>query len=98
MHLSLLEEFDLAAHKSWSGDIAYGGEWSPENPSRNMCAITALAVAQYFEGSKIVRQSVTIEGCESESHYFNILADGRIYDPTREQYAAFQQGVSFGPP
>jgi hypothetical protein len=100
MQLNFKEQFDMAVRKAWGAEMTYGGEWDQNNPSRNMCAVTAKVTRDYFPDAVIVRQSITIPAQDgankSESHYYTII-DGQIYDPTREQYAVFPGGVSFGP-
>lgn len=66
---------------AWGADTAFDGtSWSSDRPERGQCAVTALVVQDALGGT-IVRASV-----HGESHYWNLLADGRELDLTRGQF------------
>lgn len=64
----------------WSAETA-SGNWSPENPALNQCAVTALIVQDYF-GGELLRCPMTNGG----SHYWNRLVDGKEIDLTEDQF------------
>lgn len=67
--------------QAWSENTsALPQEWSPENPSRGQCAVTALVV-QDLHGGELMRTTVG-----GESHYLNQLPDGVLVDITKEQF------------
>lgn len=77
MNLKTLEKCLL---QSWSAETAQG-EWTPECPSLNQCAITALVVQDYF-GGDLLRCKMT----NGNSHYWNRLPDGTEVDLTEDQF------------
>ena len=56
-------------------------EWTPENPARGQCAVTALIVQDMF-GGELLRTTV-----DGESHYLNVIGDGTLVDLTAQQFA-----------
>ena len=67
---------------SWEKETCYPtlqNEWNINNPSLGQCAITALAVNDYF-GGKIMRCM-----CDGISHYYNMIND-EIFDLTVAQF------------
>lgn len=77
MNLKTLEKCLL---QSWSAETAQG-EWTPECPSLNQCAITALIVQDYL-GGDLLRCKMT----NGNSHYWNRLPDGTEVDLTEDQF------------
>ncbi len=74
-----------ALEASWSRETSStSDEWSENRPSRGQCVPTAL-VAQDFLGGDLQKLS-TVFNAKQESHYRNVLPDGRIFDATRLQY------------
>lgn len=66
---------------AWCAETAFDeATWSSDRPERGQCAVTALVV-QDAVGGEIVRAMV-----HGESHYWNVLADGREIDLTRDQF------------
>lgn len=67
--------------RSWSRESAQNPEdWSPENPSRDQCAVTAALLWEEL-GIPIVRGQAILPDGSVESHYWN---EG--VDMTRTQY------------
>lgn len=70
-----------ALERAWCQDTsATPDQWSPQNPARGQCAVTALIVQDTLGG--ILLRTI-IEG---ESHYFNELPDGENVDLTLTQF------------
>ena len=69
-----------ALHGAWCAETALGA-WSPYCPNLNQCAVTALAVQDYF-GGELLRCETTDGG----SHYWNRLPDGTEVDLTARQF------------
>lgn len=66
--------------KAWCAETALGN-WTPECPSLNQCAVTALVVQDYF-GGVLLRCKMT----DGDSHYWNRLSDGTEEDWTEDQF------------
>jgi hypothetical protein len=65
---------------AWCADTAYG-EWNPNCPSLNQCAVTALVVQKYF-GGKLPRCKMP----NGKNHFWNILPGGVHVDLTEDQF------------
>lgn len=74
------ERIELALNKAWSAETA-NGSWSPEVPSMNQCAVTALVVQDYLAG-----ELLRCETRAGNSHYWNRLPSGREIDLTSPQF------------
>jgi hypothetical protein len=70
---------------AWDEDTCQG-EWNPQIPSLNQCAVTALVVQDYF-GGEMIRCSLS----DNDSHYWNKLPDGNEIDFTFSQFAYTNQ-------
>lgn len=78
-----MENFIKAIEKSWGKDTAYRKDapyWTPENPSRGQCAITALLVNEYYGGK--IYSGVSDNGIY---HYWNVI-NGEKIDLTEKQF------------
>lgn len=74
-----------AIEANWCAGTSYDPtEWSMRNPARGQCAVTALVLQDYM-GGEIIRHRTIYKG-RVESHFSNVLADGRTYDLTARQY------------
>ena len=73
-----------ALSKAWSAQTAYKGDWSPQTPTRNQCAVTALVVQTHL-GGVLVRARYTTPTGESGTHYWNRVGEEEV-DFTREQF------------
>jgi len=86
---------EAAIRESWSRDTSDDPEeWSPENPSRGQCDITALLVNDLV-GGELLGASVYLHGERIEGHMWNRLRNGVEVDLTREQ---FTRGEVVGSP
>lgn len=66
--------------KAWCAETALG-DWNPNIPSLNQCAVTALVVQDFF-GGNLMRCRMT----NGDSHYWNNI-DGLLeYDFTADQF------------
>jgi len=77
-----VQELETLLDSCYSKDLCYPKvreEWSDDNKSWGMCAITALIVDDYF-GAEFGK--IKVDGI---SHYFNIK-DGKIIDLTARQF------------
>jgi hypothetical protein len=85
-----LQEVTSAIENSWSVYTAFDrDQWSPDNPARGQCVVSALIIQDLF-GGRLQKTQVTFNG-HIESHYRNVLPDGTIIDTTRSQYPASQE-------
>lgn len=74
-----------ALRHSWTAKTSYEpAEWSSENPARGQCVVSSLILQDYLGGD--IRRSKTIFQGRHESHFYNVLWNGEIFDATREQY------------
>ena len=96
-----LREHFLAA---WGPDTCYDTmreEWSPENPSRDQCGMTALVV-QDILGGDLIQGEVHVAGEQVGHHYWNRLPDGSVVDLTADQFLPEEEvvcgSVVFRPP
>lgn len=60
-------------------------EWTPENPARGQCDVTA-ALVQELVGGAVLVAGVIRDGRRVERHAWNRLPDGTAIDLTREQF------------
>lgn len=73
---------------AWGPDTCYPhmkDEWTPENPSRDQCGMTALVVQDIFGGDLILAE-VHVDGAQIGHHYWNRLPDGSDVDLTADQF------------
>ncbi|MCA1229933.1 hypothetical protein [Saccharopolyspora sp. 6M] len=73
---------------SWGADTCAPedlSEWSPRNPARGQCGVTAL-VLQDFLGGELLRGEVLVAGARVDFHWWNLLGSVEV-DLTREQFA-----------
>jgi len=73
---------------AWGPDTCYpdsAPEWTPDNPSRDQCGMTAL-VAQDVLGGDLVLADVHVGGVKVGHHYWNRLPDGSEVDFTADQF------------
>ena len=90
-----LAGLEAAIRQSWSSETsADPDEWSPENPSRGQCDVTAMLVRSYL-GGEILVANVLHEGRRVERHAWNRLPSGLTIDLTRDQ---FKRGELLGDP
>ena len=80
-----LSQIEQAIEASWSLDTAEEDDgWTPDNPSRGQCDITALVVQDIF-GGDLLAAPVLRDGEQVEWHMWNRLPGGLEVDLTRGQ-------------
>jgi hypothetical protein len=62
-------------------------EWTPANPSRGQCAVTALVVHDLLGGQLLEAEVRNPDGSQQGFHYWNRLA-GVDVDLTRDQFTS----------
>jgi hypothetical protein len=87
----------LRAHflAAWGADTCYpdmSEEWSPDNPSRDQCGMTALVVQDILGGELIIAE-VHVGGAKVGHHYWNRLPDGSEVDLTSDQFRPDEEVV-----
>lgn len=73
---------------AWGADTCYPDsreEWTPENPARDQCGMTALVVQDVLGGDLILAE-VHVDGARVGYHYWNRLPDGSTADLTADQF------------
>ncbi|GIF14097.1 YunG family protein [Actinoplanes teichomyceticus] len=60
-------------------------DWTPGNPARGQCGVTALVVHELLGGSLVLGE-VMVAGTRVGHHYWNRLPDGREVDFTADQF------------
>lgn len=80
-----IKEVTNAIEDSWSPYTAFtAGSWSKSNPARGQCVVSSFIIQDIF-GGDLQKMKVDFGG-SIESHYRNILPNGKILDVTRSQY------------
>jgi hypothetical protein len=62
--------------------------WSPENPAKGQCGVTALVVQEHLGGDLLMAEVRHADGSRQGVHYWNRLPDGEELDLTRAQFVA----------
>ena len=76
-----LSDLLAAVRRSWSARTSVDGSaWTPLNPARGQCAVTALVIQDHLGGG--LRRCASPTG----SHYYNLLDDGTVLDATAGQF------------
>jgi hypothetical protein len=89
-----LTELESAVRQAWSAETADNPDaWSPENPAKEHCDVTALVVRDLL-GGEILVANVIRDGRRVERHAWNRLDSGVELDLTRSQ---FRDGEQLGP-
>jgi hypothetical protein len=88
---------DLLPHfrSAWGPDTCYPDsreEWTPRNPSRDQCGMTALVVQDVL-GGDLVLAEVHVDGVKVGHHYWNRLPDGSDVDLTGDQFLPQEEVV-----
>ena len=60
--------------------------WSPANPSRGQCGVTALVLNDHLGGDLLVAEVTYDDGSRQGFHTWNRLPDGSEVDLTRDQF------------
>jgi hypothetical protein len=83
-----LEALQVAVRASWcleTCDPVDAAQWTPDNPSRGQCAVSALVVHDFFGGRLLEAEVHFDDGSRQGFHYWNRLASGDV-DLTSEQF------------
>jgi uncharacterized protein (DUF952 family) len=86
-----LADIERVVRASWSRetcDPVDADAWSPENPARGQCAVTALVVQDLCGGELMLAEVHYRNGSRQGVHYWNRLGEGVELDVTREQFSA----------
>jgi hypothetical protein len=85
-----LEDIEPAVRAAWcretcdDSDLA---DWTPQNPARGQCGVTALVLQDLLGGELLLAEVLLPGGSRQGVHWWNRLPDGREVDLTREQFA-----------
>lgn len=89
MPLPTLAVIEEAIRSSWSPDTCDPvdlADWTPGNPARGQCGVTALVVHELVGGELLMAEVRHADGERQGVHYWNRLAGGVELDLTREQF------------
>jgi hypothetical protein len=64
--------------RAWSEESCCSG-WTPDNPCRNQCSVTALAVEHHFGGEIVTTPT------KGGTHFYNRI-DGAYWDLAADQF------------
>ncbi|MFI8434064.1 hypothetical protein ACIGJO_09965 [Streptomyces sp. NPDC079020] len=84
----LLAGIEAAIRASWDADTttpAHRDSWSPDNPARDQCGVTAMVVNDLL-GGELIRGEVHVDGRQTDFHWWNRFGAGVDIDLTREQF------------
>ena len=79
-----------AVRAAWSRETCDDvdlADWTPGNPARGQCGVTALTVQDLLGGDLLVADVLYPDGSRQGVHWWNRLPDGREVDLTRDQFA-----------
>ena len=83
-----MEQLTTALREAWGRDTCDPHDvpdWTPENPSRGQCGVTALIVQELF-GGELVLGEVFVDGTKVGHHWWNHLPGGHDVDLTADQF------------
>ncbi|MFF4403177.1 hypothetical protein ACFY2W_26650 [Streptomyces sp. NPDC001262] len=83
-----LTDIEQAVRSSWSAETCtpeFRSRWSPDNPARDQCGVTAMMLHDLL-GGELIRGEVLVEGRRVDYHWWNRLGTGIEIDLTREQF------------
>ena len=89
MLLTSLTVIESAIRAGWSQDTCDPVDlpgWTPTNPARGQCGVTALVVHDLLGGRLLVAEVVRSDGSRQGVHWWNRLLAGVEVDLTREQF------------
>ncbi|WP_305788245.1 YunG family protein [Symbioplanes lichenis] len=93
--MTTLEELRPALRAAWGRDTCDPhdlDDWTPRNPARGQCGVTALVV-QDLLGGELVLAEVHVAGVKVGHHYWNRLPGGREIDFTADQFRTEERVV-----
>ncbi|MFD4763586.1 hypothetical protein ACFWOJ_33490 [Streptomyces sp. NPDC058439] len=88
MTLINFNDLEQAIRGGWGADTttpAHRPHWTPDNPARDQCGVTALVVHDLL-GGELIRGEVHVDGERVDYHWWNRLGMGIEVDLTREQF------------
>lgn len=85
-----LVRFEGAVRASWDAETCDPVDlpWSPDNPSRGQCGVTALVVNDLLGGDLVVAEVLFPDGRRQGWHTWNVFGAGVEIDLTRDQFRA----------
>ncbi|MER5432394.1 hypothetical protein [Streptomyces sp. NPDC002588] len=84
----LITDIERAVRSSWSAETCtpeFRSRWSPDNPARDQCGVTAMVLNDLL-GGELIRGEVHVDGKRVDYHWWNRLGMGLEIDLTREQF------------
>ncbi|MBV2357282.1 hypothetical protein KUM39_23385 [Streptomyces sp. J2-1] len=84
----LLTDIERAVRSSWSAETCtpeFRSRWSPDNPARDQCGVTAMLLNDLL-GGELIRGEVHVNGERVDYHWWNRLGMDLEIDLTREQF------------
>ncbi|BAG20828.1 hypothetical protein SGR_3999 [Streptomyces griseus subsp. griseus NBRC 13350] len=84
----LLSDIEQAIRGSWGAETCtpeYRDRWTPDNPARDQCGVTAMVLNDLL-GGELIRGEVHVGGVRTDFHWWNRLGPGVEIDLTREQF------------
>ncbi|WP_392671584.1 hypothetical protein [Streptomyces sp. LN785] len=84
----LLADIEAAVRAGWGADTAtpaHRPHWTPDNPARDQCGVTAMVLNDLL-GGELIRGEVAVDGVRTDYHWWNRLGMGVEIDLTREQF------------
>jgi hypothetical protein len=87
--LRSLTDLQAIIRSGWSAescDPVDVQDWSPQNPARGQCAVTALVLQEILGGELLLADVLNEHGSRQGVHFWNRLAGGLEVDLTREQF------------
>lgn len=95
-HMPTLIQLETAIRTAWCRETSDDpDEWTPSNPARGQCGVTALVVRDYLGGEILIATVIPKDGSPpTERHGWNRLPSGIEIDLTWEQFHA---GERLGP-
>ncbi|MER5363371.1 hypothetical protein [Streptomyces sp. NPDC002785] len=88
MTLKNFNDLEQAIRGGWGADTTtpvHRPNWTPDNPARDQCGVTALVVNDLL-GGELIRGEVHVNGERVDYHWWNRLGMGIEVDLTREQF------------
>ncbi len=85
-----LRDIEVAIRSAWSletCDQVDVADWSPANPSRGQCGVTALTLHELLGGDLLEAEVLFPDGSRQGFHYWNRLPGGIDVDLTAEQFS-----------
>ncbi|MGW2182781.1 YunG family protein [Streptomyces sp. NPDC001732] len=90
-----ISDLERAIRRSWGADTTtpdHRQDWTPDNPARDQCGVTALVVHDLLGGA-LIRGEVHVDGERVDYHWWNRLGMGIEVDLTREQFGPHETVV-----